>query len=179
MQLTVATVAGAHGLAGFVKLIVRTDDPELRFQPGVVLDTDRADLPELTIAEVRSASGSWQVRFEEVADRTGAEALRGAALAIETEEWEDADEEWYLHELVGLEARRPDGTVLGRVADVETRPAQDLLVVRTADRGDVRVPFVTALVPEVRRDAVVIDAPGGLFDDSPDDERDGDGEVRA
>ena len=37
------------------------------------------------------------------------------------------------------------------------------LLVRTPT-GDVRVPFVRQLVPEVRQDAVVIDPPGGLFD---------------
>ena len=72
MQLTVAVVAGAHGLKGHVRLVLRTDDPGLRLQPGVVLDTDDPDLPELTLAEVRP--GSWQVRFEEVSGRDAAEA---------------------------------------------------------------------------------------------------------
>lgn len=165
MQLTVAVVAGAHGLKGHVKLEVRTDDPALRFQPGVVLDTDDPDHPELTIAEVRSASGSWNVRFAKVTDRSGAEALRGTELSIETEEWESDDEEWYDHEIVGLPARTPAGDDLGVVSDVEHGAAQDLLVVRTPDRREVRVPFVTALVPGVSREGVTIDAPDGLFDD--------------
>ncbi|MDX5318258.1 MAG: ribosome maturation factor RimM [Actinomycetes bacterium] len=163
MQLTVAVVAGAHGLKGHVRLAVRTDDPDLRFRPGVVLDTDHPDLPELTVAEVMSASGSWRVRFEEVVGRDAAEALRGTELSIETDEWESGEDEWYDHELVGLPALTPEGERLGTVTAVEHGSAQDLLVVGT-DRGPVRVPFVTALVPQVSAAGVVIRAPGGLFD---------------
>lgn len=164
MQLIVGQVSGAHGLKGHVKLIVRTDDPELRFQPGVVLDTDRPDLPALTIAQVRGASGSWQVLFEEIADRTAAEGLRGTTLTIETEEWDDDEESWYDADLKGLPAATPAGEALGTVVDVEHGPAQDLLVVRTPSGATVRVPFVTALVPDVSAEGVVIDPPGGLFD---------------
>lgn len=164
MDLTVAQIAGAHGLKGHVRLNVRTDDPALRFQPGVILDTDSDEYPELTISQVRNSGDSWQVLFEEVSDRTGAESLRGVTLSIETEEWESEEDEWYLHELAGLPVRDTHGTQLGVVADIESGAAQDLLVVRTPERGLVRVPFVTALVPRVDEDGVVVDPPGGLFD---------------
>lgn len=164
MDLNVAVVAGPHGLKGHVKLMLRTDDPALRFQPGVVLDTDSEEYPELTIEDVRGSGDSWQVRFEEVQDRTGAEGLRGVTLSIETDEWESEEDEFYLHELKGLPVVHVDGRELGTVADMETGGAQDLLVVKTADRGRVRLPFVTQLVPEVSRERVVVDPPGGLFD---------------
>ncbi len=163
MQLLAATIAGAHGLKGHVKLIVHTDDPELRFQPGVILDTDSAEFPELTILEARHSGSSWQVLFEEVADRNAAEQLRGTQLSIETDEWESAADEWYLHELVGLPVKDTEGRELGKVSGIESGAAQDLLVVATSD-GEVRVPFVTALVPEVSEHGVVVTPPRGLFD---------------
>ncbi len=163
MQLVVAQVAGANGLKGHVSLLLRTDAPEQRFRTGVILDTDRDDLPELTIDDVRGAGRSWQLHFEEIRDRTAAEALKGMTLMIETDEWEDEEESWYDSDLEGLPAVHVDGTHLGVIADVEHGTAQDLLLVRTPT-GDVRVPFVRQLVPEVRQDAVVIDPPGGLFD---------------
>ncbi|HZK05054.1 MAG TPA: ribosome maturation factor RimM [Actinomycetaceae bacterium] len=168
MELVVATVAGPHGLKGHVKLIVRTDDPRVRFRPGVILDTSSAEHPELTIADARSTADSWQLRFEEIKDREGAESLRGAELSIETEEWESEPDEWYIEELVGLPVTNTDGRSLGTVAAVETGPAQDLLVVATPG-GEVRVPFVTTLVPEVSGEGVVVDPPGGLFDGEADE----------
>lgn len=163
MQLLAATIAGAHGLKGHVKLIIRTDDPELRFQPGVVLDADSEEYPELTVAEVRAHGDSWQVLFEEVQDRNAAESLRGTELYIETDEWESDEDEWYAHELVGLPVEGVAGEPLGTVSAVEPGVAQDLLVVATAN-GEVRVPFVHALVPVVSADKIVVDPPGGLFD---------------
>ena len=162
MHLRVATVAGPHGLRGHVKLIVHSDDPALRFQRGVVLDSDREDYPELTVADVGNAGSAWRVSFAEVTDRTAAESLKGAELFIDTEEWEDAEDEWYDADLVGLPARAPGGESLGEVTGVEHGPAQDLLVIRHEGR-DVLVPFVSAIVTEVSADGVVIDAPGGLF----------------
>lgn len=163
MQLTVARVSGAHGLKGHVKLIVRTDDPELRFRRGVVFATDNAAHPELTIADVRRSANSWQARFAEVTDRAGAEELQGTELYIETDEWESADDEWYDHELVGLPAEDLEGRPLGRIGAVRHTSAQDLLEVHTPDGRQVLVPFVTALVPSVSRDGVVLDPPGGMF----------------
>lgn len=163
MQLRVATIAGPHGLRGHVKLIVHTDDPELRFQRGVVLDCDREAHPELTIEDVSNAGSAWRVKFAEIQDRNSAEELQGAELSIETDEWEDAPEEWYDADLIGLAARAISGEALGTVIRVEHGPAQDLLVVRLKGR-EVLVPFVSAIVTEVGEDAVVIDPPGGLFD---------------
>lgn len=164
-MLTVAVIGGAHGLRGHVRLLLRTDDPDLRFRPGVVLATDHPAHPALTVAEVRHAGASWQVRFAEIRDRTDAEDLRDVTLSIETDAWESAPDEWYDHELLGLPARTPEGVALGDVVGVEHGPAQDLLLIRTPAGVDVRVPFVTALVPVVAADGITIDAPAGLFED--------------
>lgn len=168
MLLTVAVIGGAQGLRGHVRLLVRTDDPTSRFRPGVVLVCDHPSHSALTVAEARHAGASWQVRFAEVHDRSAAEELRGAILSIETDEWESGADEWYDHEIVGLPARTPAGGPLGDVVAVEHGSAQDLLVVRTPEGREARVPFVGALVPRVATDGVTIDPPAGLFEGGED-----------
>jgi len=59
-----------------------------------------------------------------------------------------APDEYYVEDLEGLEAFAPDGTALGRVRDVYSNGAQEVLIVVTA-RGDVEIPFVEAHVGEV------------------------------
>ena len=86
--------------------------------------------------------------FEEVADRTDAESLRGIdlELAVDAEEEADVDPDaWYPSQLEGLAVRHVDGRELGVVAGVDHYPAQDLLVVRTPDRR--RVAAGRRLVP--------------------------------
>lgn len=167
MQLTAAIVGPAHGLRGEVILDVRSDDPEV-LAPGASLDV-AGDRRTLTVRAVRVHRDRVLASFEECVTREDAEALRGSRLLVDAHPEEDA---WYPHELKGLEARTPDGDVLGTVSGLTHGAAQDLLLVATG-RGTVMVPFVTALVPtvDVERGVVVIDAPPGLFDDEAVSER--------
>ena len=164
MQLTVATGGRAHGLKGEVALDLRTDVPEDRLAPGAVLTTLPAAAGPLTVVRARVQSGRWLVTFREVADRTGAEALRGVQLVVEAPA-SDEDDAWYPHELVGLRAELADGTGVGEVVGLEHLPAQDVLVVREPDGARTLVPFVRAIVPvvDVAGGRVVLDPPAGLL----------------
>lgn len=158
--MLVGRIGRAHGIRGDVAVEVRTDAPELRFADGAVLQTPAGPL---TIASTVWHSGRLLVRFAGVEDRTGAEALRGRELRIPADQRGEAgDEAWWDDDLIGLEVRAPDGTVLGAVSDV-VHAAQALLAVATPAGGEVLVPFVAALVPVVAADHVVVDPPDGLF----------------
>jgi 16S rRNA processing protein RimM len=181
VRLVVARVGRAHGIRGEVTIEVRTDAPNERFVPGARLHLSSADhahrsdhaLPTpplagaLTLASVRDHNGTLLLRFAEVTERSGAEALRGALLEADVPDEIDEDDAWYDHQLVGLRVVDPAGGALGEVVAVEHPPAQDLLVVRRPDGDQRLVPFVTALVPtvDVRAGVVVVDAPPGLLDD--------------
>lgn len=183
MLLTVAVIGPAHALKGEVRLEIRTDDPEARLAPGTVLPVEAppghtGQAPaRLTVARLRFDGIRWFAVFEEIPDRTAAEAARGLRLMVETdsEEADPDDDAWYPHELVGLRAvlaRSGQGGAdtavpveLGEVVDVEPGVAQDRLVVLTSDGERITVPFVAELVPEIDSDAgtVTLDPPGGLF----------------
>lgn len=166
MQRVVARVGRAIGLKGEVSVEIRTDDPGARFVAGVVFATDPPSAGPLTLAAVRDHGAMLVLRFAEAGDRTAAEALRGVRLLVDAEASDEPDA-WYEEELVGLAVRTPAGEPLGEVVRLDAGGAQDLLVVRTAAGQDVLVPFVTALVPDVdvAGGVVVVDPPGGLFDD--------------
>jgi len=179
-QLRVGRLLKAHGLKGALKLELYTDDPAKRFVPGAVFSLQVPTSSPwhgktIELAELRWYNGHPVAFFEGVADRTAAETLVKAIL------WIDADvaaeepepDAWYDHQLVGLRALR-DGTQVGEVVRVDHLPAQDLLVVKTPDRGEVLVPFVSAIVPTVDVDAgtVTLTPPAGLFEELPDAEPD-------
>jgi 16S rRNA processing protein RimM len=169
--LLVARIGKPHGLHGEVTVQLHTDDPERRFADGAVLATEAAagsGVPrQLTIRSTRVHQGTWLLGFAEVPDRTGAEALRGTRLLADVSADEpDDDEAWYEDELVGLSVVTVDGAVVGEVAGLESRPVQDLLVVRLTSGGEALVPFVEQIVPEVdlERRRVVIAPPAGLLE---------------
>lgn len=146
MLVVIGRIGRAHGIRGELNVDIRTDEPERRFAAGSsVICGDRT----LTVATARHHSGRLVVSFKEIADRTAAEGLHGKILEAEIDPVETPDdpEEFYDHQLVGLEARSGDA-VVGTVTGIVHGPYQDTLTIEV-DGREVFVPFVTALVPEV------------------------------
>ncbi|WP_030243499.1 ribosome maturation factor RimM [Streptomyces sp. NRRL S-350] len=168
MQLVVGRIGRAHGIRGDVSVEVRTDEPELRLGPGAVLLTDPASTGPLTVESGRVHSGRLLLRFVGVKDRNAAEALRGTVLIAEVdpEERPDDPEEYYDHQLIGLDVVLLDGTLVGELTEVVHLPYQDLLTVKKPDGTEVLVPFVHQIVPtiDLENQRAVITPPGGLID---------------
>ncbi|MFE6054519.1 ribosome maturation factor RimM [Kitasatospora sp. NPDC056446] len=168
MQLVVGKIGRAHGIRGDVSVEVRTDEPELRLGPGAVLFTDPASAGPLTVESGRVHSGRLLLRFAGVKDRNAAEALRGTLLIseVDPEERPDDPEEYYDHQLIGLDVVLLDGTLVGELTEVLHLPYQDLLLVEKPDGTEVMVPFVTQIVPtiDLENQRAVITPPPGLID---------------
>lgn len=175
-EVVVGRIGKAHGIRGEVSVELRTDEPERRFAPGARLSTQapQGGAPHgpgrpsmLTVGSTRWHQSRLLVTFEEVDDRTLAEAVRGLLLAVEVDPAESPEdpEEFYDHQLVGLRVVTTSGDPVGELTEVVHGPAQDLLSVRAPDGREILVPFVARLVPEVdvpKGQVVVEDLPGLL-----------------
>jgi len=149
---------------------VRSDEPERRFAIGATLRAEAprgssSSLAALTVASTRWHSGRLLATFDELPDRTAAEAARGIVLhaTIPVDESPEDPDEYYDHQLVGLAAYDVAGAPLGTVTALVHGGSQDLLTVTTPDGREALVPFVRALVPEVDLDGariVIADRPG-------------------
>jgi 16S rRNA processing protein RimM len=169
----VGRLTKAHGLKGGLKLELYTDDPDRRFTPGAqftlqVPDDSPWAGKSIELAELRWYNSHPVAFFAGIDDRDGAETLVKAILWVEadTDETTGDDDAWYDHQLVGLTVLR-DGVAVGTVARVDHLPAQDLLAIDTPERGEVLVPFVSALVPavDIAAGTVTVTPPTGLFED--------------
>lgn len=166
MQVVVARVGKAHGLRGEVTVQVLTMDPDERFVPGATFMTEPPAAGPLVLRSARDNNGILLLGFEGTVDRTGAESLRGIKLLADVLADTGEEEAWFERDLVGLRAVTVDGVEVGEVMALDSRPAQDLLVVRLNDGREALVPFVTAIVPEVDIEGgrLVLDPPPGLLD---------------
>lgn len=162
-QVVAGIVGPARGLKG--EMIVRptTDSPDERFAPGARLVL--ADGRELEVADARVISNRLCLTLVGVSGREAAEALRGEKLLVDAEPGDD-ESGYYASDLTGLAAVDTQGKALGTVTGMLQGPAQDLITVQTPS-GEVMVPFVEELVPEVDLvgGRVVVDPPEGLFPD--------------
>jgi 16S rRNA processing protein RimM len=90
---------------------------------------------------------------------------------VPDDELPEDPEVFFDHQLRGLSAVAPDGTLIGVVDDVIHLPGQDLLSVRREGGREVLVPFVAEFVPEIDVEAgrIGLDLPPGLLElDEPD-----------
>jgi len=182
IEVLVGRIGKAHGIRGHVTIDVRTDEPERRFADGTRLRAvppkgSALRLSELTVEGSRWHQGILHVLFEEVPDRNAAETVRGVLLYadIAADERPEDPEEFYDHQLVGLQVFDTDGALRGEVTGLLHGGAQDLLQIATPAARNVLVPFVKALVPEVdiaANKVVVADRPGLLDPSLLDDEGD-------
>lgn len=177
IEVVVGRIGKPHGIRGEVTVDVRTDEPDRRYVAGAVL---QAEAPRgsafaartLTVERTRWHQGVLLVVFGELPDRNAAESARGVVLraVVPADEAPEDPDEFYDHQLVGLAAYDVDGTHLGELVGL-VHGAQDLLRIRTLDRREALVPFVSALVPEVDvagGRVVIADRPG-LVTPFPDD----------
>jgi 16S rRNA processing protein RimM len=123
-RITLAAVAGAHGLKGEVRLKLFTDDADglKRYE-----SFDAGGRP-LTLQSVRPAGAGAIAKFREVPDRTAAEALRGMALTVPREALPPLGEGEYYHaDLVGRPVVTPAGDSVGIAKTVENFGAGDVI----------------------------------------------------
>ena len=167
MELMIGRVIKSHGIRGEVSVEVTTDEPELRFAVGEVLHGKQANRErDLTVASARPHKGRLLLTFEEVADRTEADTLRGMRFMAAPLEDEDDDEGFYDHDLIGLRIIH-EGTDIGEVTGVtHVGPRTTLEVAVSEGDRTAMIPFVHDIVPEVDLEAgtATITPPEGLLD---------------
>lgn len=150
--VTLAAIAGAHGVRGEVRLKLFAESADSligykRFDAGG---------RTLVLKDLKQNGKSLVARFEGVSDRNAAEALRGTALSVPRSALPDPDEgEIYVADLIGRSVKSTDGEPLGSVVSVENFGAGDILEIERPAGKRFMVPFSEEAVPEVEPDILV------------------------
>jgi 16S rRNA processing protein RimM len=165
-------IAGAHGIRGEVMVKTYTESPEDVAAYGPLCDANGQGAIKLKV--VRVTPKGVIARVAGVADRNGAEPLKGKALYVDRAAMGDSDPgEYFYSDLIGLAVHAPDGTRIGYIKSVNNFGAGDLLEVAFAETGKTDfIPFTNACVPEVdlvsgRVVAVLPVDDGSTADDEP------------
>lgn len=138
----VGRVSGLYGVRGWMKIHSYTDPREgILAYPDWLVESGNA-WQSMAVAEGKPHGKTIIARLEGIDDRDTAAVYVQAAIGVERAQLpETAEGEYYWADLEGLAVRNKDGTVLGTVAHLLETGANDVLVVREADR-EVLVPFV-------------------------------------
>lgn len=164
--VTVGRVMRPHGLKGELSVLVESEVPG-RFDPGselLALVPGKAPR-RVKVASRREFRGGALVTFEGLADRDGAETLRGAVFEVERERVPPPEPGMYYHfQLVGCRCTEA-GRDLGKVVDVIEDGGGLLLIVADGERR-LPIPFVRSFLREVdvERGRIDLALPEGLIE---------------
>lgn len=144
-DVTLAAVAGAHGIGGAVRLKLFTralDNLEAHrvFQAGA---------HTLTLVDLKPEKTGAIARFAEITTRNAAEALRGTLLTVPRASLPPLEDGEYYHvDYIGRAVLAPDGAALGTVKSIENFGAGDILDIELPSGKTVMVPFTEDAVRE-------------------------------
>lgn len=174
----VGRIAGAWGVKGWIKVLPFATDPQALFsskrwflkppeeprppRPGVQPYPDL-----LKVAESREHGDGVVARIHDLADRSAAEALRGARIFVGRSSFPTAgSDEFYWVDLIGLSVvnreDQPLGTVVGLI---DTGAHSVLRVLPEGGKGEADerlIPFVAQYVDDVSLEARRIRVDWGL-----------------
>ena len=152
-RIALAAVAGAHGVKGEVRLKLFSDSLEsLSAQKELCVGGVKQRLLSVRDGKMPVA------RFEGIADRSAAEALRGSLIEIDRSALPPLEEgEYYHSDLIGLTAVDGDGKTVGMVVTVENYGAGDLLEIEMEGGRTSLIPFKDG-VADLIDGKIVVDA---------------------
>ncbi|WP_020173583.1 ribosome maturation factor RimM [Methyloferula stellata] len=155
----VGKFGAAHGIKGEVRLQSFTGDPAAINRYGPLSDLKGR---QFTLTSLRPVKGDLFVaRVEGIKDRTAAEALVNVELFVDRAVLPPPDEdEFYLTDLIGLDARDTAGVRIGTILNVLNFGGGDILEVVPEGGGETwLLPFTKEVVPEIdlsRRQVTVV-----------------------
>jgi 16S rRNA processing protein RimM len=137
-----------HGIRGEMVMTVVTDFPEL-LSPGRQVFVGE-DYGPLTVRSVRWHRNDILIAFEEYEDRDRVGVYRNHYLFMRAEDLPALPEdEYYLHELIGLDVVSDAGQRLGTVKDILVTGANDVYVVEREGRKDILLPAIEEVILEI------------------------------
>lgn len=137
-RVTLAAVAGAHGVKGEIRLKLFAESAEsLATHPRLLVGGAVRKL-----VSIRDSGRTAVARFEGISGRDEAEALRGQLVEIDRSDLPPLEDGEYYHaDLIGLPCEDLGGEATGIVAGVENFGAGDLLEIERADGRRSLIPF--------------------------------------
>ena len=145
--LEVGQITNTHGIVGEVRVQPWADSPEFLCQFKKLYLSKDGSRP-IKVERARPHKNMAILKLEGVTDVNAAMALKNTVLYIDRSDAKLPEGSFFIADLVGLEVRDAEnGTVLGKIAEVLTLPANNVYVVRGGER-EILIPAVDAFVAE-------------------------------
>lgn len=166
----IGKVTGFLGLKGQLKVLPSTNNLQLLLDiESVQIRLANGQILDSAINDVKIQKQMLILSLHDYASRTAAEVLLHAQLFTPKSELRQLEkDEWWVKDLIGLQAFTTDGLPIGRITNIIDGANQLLEITGLNSKEPILVPFVRALVPLVDMDksrVEIVNLPG-LLDQS-------------
>ena len=158
--IKVGKITTTHGIKGEVKIM--GDNPCFRKDFPHALYLEVSPMIEVHIKQVKNQNGKLIVAFKEFNDINQVEKYKGINILADKDTLDALDDnEYYIHNLIGLEVFNQNDQFRGVVKDVREYP-QGFYLDLDYEGKTVLVPFIDEFIEDVA-DVIIIKEIEGLF----------------
>lgn len=156
VPVVIGRIRGPYGVRGWVHLASFTDPADNLLEYGPWLLHEGGRWQRLQVQGARAHGKGYVAQLQGCDDRDAAAALAGRDIAVMRSQLPPpAEDEFYWRDLIGLRVETLEGVALGSVAQMMATGANDVLVVRDADRERL-IPFIGQVVVTVDLEAGIM-----------------------
>ena len=156
--ILVASVGKPVGLKGWAKVNSFTRPPENLFNfKNFFLEVD-GDKENINIDKFSKSGKNYILKVESLDSIEEIERLKNKEIFIKSEDLPKLKEnEFYWKDLIGMEVRQIDGTVIGVVVEIIETGSDDVLVVEKNNKKEL-IPFnFGEIIKEVSDNSIIVD----------------------
>ncbi|KRL99903.1 ribosome maturation factor RimM [Liquorilactobacillus satsumensis] len=148
----VGQIINTHGIRGEVKAATITDFAAERFQKGkkLYLQTTSAQPLMVELQNVRQQKQFYLLSFVGYDDINQVEKFKGCKLLVtEQQQQRLSDDNFYYHQIVGLQVQDRQKGSLGTVKEILSLGANDVWVVARPPKKDLLLPAIKDVIKKV------------------------------
>lgn len=164
--LVVGTVLKPFGFRGEVKIQIITDYPKRLLKHKTVYIGPKATAYQVESARAHSAY--ILMKFVGYDTDTSVAKLRGDIVQIPVEDAAKLSKnQYYHHQIIGLQAVTTDGTPLGTITEILETGANDVYLVKTPDAKEILLPAIKSVIKKIdlASKSVTVELLPGLIDE--------------
>ena len=161
-----ATVVGAHGIKGAVRVKFFTETPEYYLSVKLFFLENSGQLLSSKVSRILPSKKGWIVFFEGIDSRDAAENIKGCRLLLPDEQLKPLEtDEFFVHQLIGCRVEDQNGRFLGEITDFLETGANNVYEVQNGD-SEFLIPDVPHVVLELNleKHCMIIDPLPGLIE---------------
>ena len=149
-RLLVGKIAKAHGIKGWVKAHFYVENPKM-LDDLPLYDKEDNETRFFKVKVKSQMKNQWLTEIEGVSDRNESETLQGIELWVDRENLPrtQKEDEFYIEDLIGIQAIDKSGNHVGVIEAVENYGAGDLLLIKPPQDNSFYIAFTKENVPEI------------------------------